>query len=75
MLEVDPMKLRIWGTQEECAAMVKLIRANVPEYYIKSISGWYRNDRKGQFSTEGRVYCDFRDIAASDLKQITEGIE
>ena len=40
------MKLRIWGTQEECAAMVAVIRANVPEYYIKSISGWYRNDRK-----------------------------
>ena len=67
------MKLRIWGTQEECAAMVKVIRANVPEQYIKSISGWYRNDRKGQFSTEGRVYCDFRDIASEELKLITGG--
>ena len=67
------MNLRITGTEEECAAMVNLIRSNIPEYYIKSISGWCRNDRNVQFSTEGRVYCNFRDMVSSDLKQITEG--
>ncbi|MBR4203503.1 MAG: hypothetical protein IKQ93_08030 [Candidatus Methanomethylophilaceae archaeon] len=67
------MNLRITGTEEECAAMVNLIRSNIPEYYIKSISEWYRNDRNVQFSTEGRVYCNFRDMVSSDLKQITEG--
>ena len=57
------MKLRIMGTEEECAVMVRLIRANIPEYYIKSISKWYRNERKVQFSTEGRIYCEFADLS------------
>lgn len=67
------MKLRIWGTREECAAMVAVIMANVPEKYIKSVSGWYQNNRHGEFSTEGRVYCDFRDMPDSDLKQLLRG--
>ena len=57
------MKLRIWGTESECAAMVQLIKECVPHQYIKSISGFYRNDRrKCEFSNEGRVYCDFKDL-------------
>ena len=55
------MKLRIMGTAEECAVMVALIRENVPEQYIKSISGFYPN-RRQTYSNEGRVYCEFSDL-------------
>ena len=56
------MKLRIMGTQQECAAMVQLIRQSVPEKYIKSISKFYPN-RRETFSREGRIYCEFADLA------------
>jgi len=56
------MKLRIMGTKEECAAMVQLIRQTVPKEYIKSISAFYPN-RRQTFSNEGRIYCEFADLA------------
>ena len=56
------MKLRIMGTKEECAAMVEIIIRTVPKEYIKSISAWYPN-RRQTYSNEGRVYCDFADLA------------
>ena len=56
------MKLRIMGTKEECAAMVEIIIRTVPKESIKSISAWYPN-RRQTYSTEGRVYCDFADLA------------
>lgn len=55
------MKLRIMGTKAECEAMVRVIRQNVPNEYIKSISAFYPN-RRETFSNEGRVYCEFADI-------------
>ena len=56
------MKLRIMGTKEECVAMVQLIRQTVPTEYIRSISAFYPN-RRQTFSNEGRVYCEFSDLA------------
>lgn len=55
------MDLRIMGTEEECASFAAMIRATVPEKMIRQISKWYPNLRKGQFSTEGRIYVSFRD--------------
>ena len=48
------MKMRIMGTEEECAAMVNLIRSTVPKEYIKSISSFYPNKRQN-FSNEGYI--------------------
>jgi len=59
--EGERMKMRIMGTEEECAAMVNLIRSTVPKEYIKSISNFYPN-RRQTFSNEGRVYCEFSDL-------------
>lgn len=56
------MKMRIMGTEEECAAMVALIRANVPKEHIRSISRFYPNLRQ-TYSNEGRIYCDFGDLS------------
>lgn len=55
------MDLRIMGTKEECRAFTDMVRKTVPESSIKSISGWYANKRKDEFSTEGRVYISFRE--------------
>lgn len=55
------MEIRIRGTREECANFVAMVRKNVPEEYIKTISGFYPDTRKCAFSTEGRVYLQFRE--------------
>ena len=62
------MKLRIMGTREECKAFTDMILATVPNDYIRSISKWYQNNRSSDFSNEGRVYCDFKDLDSADLK-------
>lgn len=56
------MDIRVMGTEEECAAFAKMVRETVPEKRIRQISHWYPNRRKGEFSTEGRIYISFRDI-------------
>lgn len=56
------MDIRIMGTEEECAAMVALIRQTVPKEYIRSISNFYPN-RRQTYSNEGRVYCKFAELA------------
>lgn len=55
------MDIRVMGTREECSAFSSMIRNNVDKKYIRNISGWYANNRKGEFSTEGRIYINFRD--------------
>lgn len=55
------MKIRVMGSKEECAEFSAMIRNNVDVKYIKSISKFFPNTRAGEFSTEGRVYIDFRD--------------
>ena len=55
------MKLRIMGTEEECAVMVDLICRTVPAKYIRSISDFYPN-RRQTYGNEGRVYCEFADL-------------
>lgn len=53
------MKIRIMGTEEECRDFVKMVRQSVPDSYIRSISNFYKNDRrKNMYSNEGRVYID-----------------
>lgn len=52
------MKIRIMGTEEECADFVKMIKKTVPRSYIRTISNFYPNLRKCTFSNEGRVYID-----------------
>ena len=56
------MQIRITGTLEECSKMAKVIKDNVPNQYIRSISGFYPNRRKVAFSNEGRVYVNFTDL-------------
>lgn len=58
------MQIRITGTLEECSRMAAVIRNNVPERYLRSISGFYPNRRKTTFSNEGRVYVNFADLPA-----------
>ena len=52
------MKIRIMGTEDECADFVKMIKKTVPRSYIRTISNFYPNLRKCTFSNEGRVYID-----------------
>lgn len=59
------MDIRVMGTREECSAFSSMIRNNVDKKYIRNISGWYANNRKGEFSTEGRIYINFRDTFTS----------
>lgn len=60
------MKIRIMGTPQECETFRQLILATVPKQYIRSISSFYPNRRQNEFSNEGRIYCEFRDLP-SDL--------
>ena len=55
------MDIRIMGTKEECEAFAAMVRETVPTKNIRQISHWYANHRKGEFSTEGRIYISFRD--------------
>ena len=55
------MDIRIMGTKEECEAFAAMVRETVPAKNIRQISHWYANHRKGEFSTEGRIYISFRD--------------
>lgn len=52
------MKIRIMGTESECADFVKMVRKTVPFSYIRTISGFYPNVRKCTYSNEGRVYIE-----------------
>lgn len=51
------MKLRLMGTEPECQQIVSVLLETVPREYIRSVSGWYRNNRQ-TYSNEGRVYID-----------------
>lgn len=62
------MKIRIMGTPEECETFKKLIIATVPKQYIRSISGFYANRRNNEYSNEGRIYCEFKDLPVGALK-------
>lgn len=62
------MDLRVMGTREECSAFSDMIRKNVDKKFIRSISGWYANNRRGSYSTEGRVYINFRDFTSFPLE-------
>ncbi|AGI47402.1 hypothetical protein TALC_00397 [Thermoplasmatales archaeon BRNA1] len=62
------MQIRVTGTESECAEFADIIRTNVPHSYIRSISKFYPNRSKGgSFSTEGRIYIDFRDCPGKYL--------
>ena len=61
------MQMRIMGTRQECSQMVNVIRAYVPEEFIRSISGFYPNRRKNVVSNEGRVYVSFMDLPKEDV--------
>lgn len=70
------MKIRIMGTQEECAAFVKMIKQTVPRSYIRTISNFYPNVRKCSFSNEGRVYIDIdRPVIPNTGYELKEGRE
>lgn len=53
------IKIRVMGSETECAAFAAMIRQSVPEKHIRNISHFYPNRRAGQFSTEGRIYLEF----------------
>lgn len=55
------IQIRVLGTEEECSQFSAMIRERVDPKYIRSISKWFKNERRGEFSTEGRVYIYFRD--------------
>lgn len=68
------MKIRIMGTEDECADFVKMIKKTVPLIYIRSISGFYPNIRKCTFSNEGRVYIDIdRPAIPKTGRELPEG--
>lgn len=60
------MKIRIWGTREQCEDLVSEILTilQIDGYDVKSCTGWYENDRHSLYPkkdprNEGRVYIDF----------------
>lgn len=68
------MKIRIMGTEEECADFVKMIKKTVPRSYIRTISNFYPNLRKCTFSNEGRVYIDIdRPVIPKTDRELPEG--
>ncbi|MCI2075179.1 MAG: hypothetical protein LKJ94_05725 [Candidatus Methanomethylophilus sp.] len=53
------MKIRVMGTEAECAEFAAMIKKNVPPECIRSISRFYPNRRAGEYSSEGRIYLEF----------------
>ena len=51
------------GTRAECEEFAAMVRRSVPERFLRSISAFYPN-RRGGFSTEGRIYIKFAEIPA-----------
>ncbi len=52
------MKTRIMDTEDECSRFCTVVRGSIPKEYLRSISKFYPNQRKSQYSNEGRVYID-----------------
>ena len=70
------MKIRIMGTQEECAAFVQMVKKTVPRSYIRNISNFYPNVRKCSYSNEGRVYMDIdKPVISKTGRELPEGEE
>ena len=64
------MKIRITGTEQECADFVAMVIRTVPNAYIRSISDFYPNTRKCTYSNEGMVYIDIE--KARDPRELIE---
>ena len=60
------MKMRIWGTREQCSKLLDEIITilKIDGYEIRSCSGFYENNRgsvypKNDPRNEGRIYLEF----------------
>lgn len=66
--------IRIRGTSEECRAFVDWMKRHL---HIRSVSDWYKDNRRGQESILGRVYMSIGDIEeknpeASEISEASE---
>lgn len=52
--------IRIRGTEDECGAFVEWMKKRIAG--LRSVSGWYQDNRRGQQSMLGRVYITIGDL-------------
>lgn len=60
------LKIRVMGTEAECAEFAAIIRKSVPPECIRTISRFYPNRRAGEYSSEGRIYLEFEHTGTAE---------